>query len=253
MIDLHSHVLPGLDDGARDLDESLAIVAAAASAGIRTLVATPHVRDDYPTTGAQMESALAHVRAAAAEAGLDVELLPGGEIALDRLDRLGEDELRRFGLGGNPRLLLLEFPYWGWPLDLGERIFRLRAAGVVPLLAHPERNSTVQASPQRLAPLVAAGAYVQLTAASLDGRAGRASRSAALALLNAELAHVVASDAHAPAVREIGLAAALDAAGSDALATWLTSDVPASLLAGERPPPRPAVRRRRLPFRLNRG
>ena len=81
-----------------------------------------------------------------------------------------QDGNGRFGLAGNPDYLLLEFPYHGWPLDLADRVFRLRAGGITPVLAHPERNQDVQAHPERLDPLVRSGALVQLTAASIDGR-----------------------------------------------------------------------------------
>src|SRR5438309_5497768 len=101
MIDLHSHILPGLDDGARNLDDALGIARAAVADGTHTIAATPHVRDDYPTTPEQMETAVAQLRAALTREGIPLELLPGGELALEELDR-PPDELRRFGLGGNP-------------------------------------------------------------------------------------------------------------------------------------------------------
>ena len=217
---------------------------AAVEAGITVLAATPHVRSDYPTTPEAMETALGEVRAAVAAAGIPLEVLAGGELALDRLDLLEPDERSRFGLGGNPRALLLEFPYTGWPLGLGEQVFRLRAAGIRPVLAHPERNADVQARPERLAPLVASGALVQVTAASLDGRLGRSARQGALGLLELELVHLLASDAHAPDVREIGLAAAAEAVRSDELARWLTVDVPRAVVAGGQLPPRPTAARR---------
>ncbi len=254
MLDLHSHVLPGLDDGAASLEASLEMARAAVGAGITVLAATPHVRADYPTTAAEMEAALASVQAAVAEAGIPLRLLSGGELALDRLELLDADELARFGLGGNPGVLLLEFPYHGWPLGLAERVFSLRTAGIRPVLAHPERNREVQMQPERLAPLVQAGAVVQVTAASLDGRLGRSARAAALSLVEGGLAHLLASDAHAPEVREIGLAAAAAAVRSDELAAWLTEGVPSALVAGEPLPPRPeADGRRRARPGLNLG
>ena len=122
MIDLHSHVLPGLDDGAADLEEALAICRAAAADGIELLAATPHVRHDHPTTPEQMEAALAAVQAAA---GGTVGLLPGGELDLAELDR-PVDELRRFALAGNPAFLLVETPYHGWPLDIATAVHPAR-------------------------------------------------------------------------------------------------------------------------------
>jgi protein-tyrosine phosphatase len=250
MIDLHSHVLPGVDDGAVDLAGSLDILRAAAEDGIVKLAATPHVRDDYPTSAATMEQLVDEVSAAARGEGILVEVLRGGELDIAMIDALDDAELRRFGLGGNPRLLLVEFPYIGWPVDLRERVFHLAMRGYEVVLAHPERNANVQEQPERLRPLVEAGVWVQLTAASIDGRLGRRPEACAHALLDARLAHVIASDAHAPAIRAIGMTSAAEAVGDDALAGWLTNHVPAALLAGSAVPSRPEQpRRSRLSLR----
>jgi protein-tyrosine phosphatase len=244
VIDLHSHVLPGLDDGAADLDEAVAICRAAAEDGIEVLAATPHVRHDYPTTPDQMEEALAAVRAAA---GDSVRLVGGGEIDLAELDRPHE-ELARFALAGNPQYLLVETPYGGWPLDLAEKLFRLLAEGVTPVLAHPERNAEVQQRPELLESIVTGGTLVQLTAASVDGRLGRRARSCAATLLDRNLAHLVASDAHAPSLRAIGMSAAVEALDDEALGRWLTVEVPGAILEHQSLPPRPRTVRPRRRF-----
>ena len=248
MIDLHSHVLPGIDDGARDLDDALVMCRAAAEDGISILAGTPHVRSDYPTTADQMMEALAELRDAAG--GL-IRLVSGGEIAFDELERPVE-ELRRFGLAGNPGVLLVETPYVGWPLDFGHRLQRLRDAAIVPVLAHPERNPDVQLQPGLLMPLVESGALVQLTAASVDGRLGKATRDCARYLIDHELAHLIASDAHNPAIREIGLRDAAQAVGDDALAQWLTLDVPSAIVDGRPIPVRPPRAHSRLQRLLRR-
>jgi protein-tyrosine phosphatase len=242
VIDLHSHVLPGLDDGAADLDEALAICRAASDDGIEVLAATPHVRaHDYPTTAEQMEAAFASL-AAAAEGIL--RLVPGGELDLEELRRPVE-ELRRFALAGNPRYLLVETPYLGWPLEIGDRFFELRASGITPVLAHPERNADVQQRPELLEPLVSTGTLVQVTAGSVDGRLGRRARSAVAALLERELVHLIASDGHAPSVRAIGMRAAAESLGDEELARWLTVDVPRAIVDDTRLPERPALNKKR--------
>jgi protein-tyrosine phosphatase len=246
MIDLHTHILPGIDDGARTLEDAIGMAWAAVADGIRAVAATPHVRDDWPTSAADMERLVADVREALESAGIPLQVLPGGEIALDRLDRLEARELERFGLGGNPDFLLVEFPYYGWPLGLAHRVTELRSRGVTAVLAHPERNADVQARPERLRPFVADGALCQITAASIDGRLGRRPRAAGLELVEAGLAHLLASDAHTPDVRGIGMGAAARALGDDALARWLTYDVPAAIVAGEPLPPRPPAGPRRF-------
>jgi protein-tyrosine phosphatase len=247
VIDLHSHVLPGLDDGAADVDEALAICRAAAADGIEVLAATPHVRaHDYPTTPEQMEAAFASLSAAA---GGIVRLVPGGELDLEELRR-PVDELRRFALAGNPRYLLIETPYLGWPLDISDRFFELRASGITPVLAHPERNTDVQQRPELLEPLVATGTLVQVTAGSVDGRLGRRARDCAAALLARDLVHLFASDGHGPSVRAIGMRAAADTLGDEDLARWLTVDIPRAIVDDTKLPPRPEPTRKKKRFGL---
>jgi protein-tyrosine phosphatase len=246
VIDLHSHILPGLDDGASTLEESVSIARASWADGVEVIAATPHVRDDYPTSAEQMEQRLSALREELKRQSLSLRVVPGGEIALGFLDRLSPEELRRFGLAANPACVLLEFPYAGWPLGLLDQIGRLTARGIRPVLAHPERNPDVQADAKLLETPVEAGALVQVTAASVDGRLGRAARRSARELLELDLVHMIASDAHRPSIRDSGLAAAADAVGDSSLSRWLTVDVPRAIVDQMPLPPRPARRRRRL-------
>lgn len=250
MIDLHSHILPGVDDGADSVETSLEMARSAVADGISAIAATPHVRDDWPTEPGEMERLVAELRDALAEAAIPLELLTGGEVAYARLPELDDESLRRFGLGGNPRYLLLEPPYVGWPPGLEETLFDLRLRGFTVVLAHPERSAEVQEQPELLARLVEAGTLVQVTAAAVDGRFGPASRRAALHLIEGGLAHLLASDAHAPWVREIGMADSARAVGDPALARWLTEEVPAAIVADTQLPPRPEAVRRGVLRRL---
>jgi len=246
MIDLHSHILPGLDDGSRTVEDARLLARRAAEDGVSAVAATPHVRSDYPTRAEEMERGVARLREDFPEQGIDVEVLPGGEIDLGMLAALDDDELRRFALAGSGRYLLLEFPYTGWPSGLEETVYGLGLRGFVSVIAHPERNREVQADPGRLAEAVRMGSLVQLTAASVDGRIGRSSQKAAERLLADGLAHVLASDAHTPEIREAGLGAAAEAVGDDRLAAYLTTEAPAAIVAGEAvPSPPPKARRRR--------
>jgi protein-tyrosine phosphatase len=245
VIDLHSHILAGVDDGAATTEESLELALAAAADGIEAIAATPHVRDDYPTAAETMEREVAALRKSLAACGIGLKLLPGGELALDRLDAYEVDELRRYGLGGNESYLLVETPYHAWPLDIGKRVSRLAVAGITTVLAHPERNDAVQSDPGLLEGLVRAGVLVQLTAASVDGRLGRQVARTSQALLERGLAHLVASDAHTPDIRAVGLSSAVEALGGGPIARWLTVDVPRAIVDGTPLPERPAAARRR--------
>jgi protein-tyrosine phosphatase len=240
VIDLHTHVLPGLDDGARSPEEARALALDAAGQGVSVLAATPHVRDDYPTTPDEMEEAVAEVRADFANHGVPVEVLHGAEVDLSLLWAIPPEELRRLTIAQTGRYLLLEFPYRGWPFALDTAVRRLVELGVVPLLAHPERNPDVQDRPDRLRALVDAGALVQVTAASLEGSRDRAAQAAALRLLDLGLAHVLASDAHGTHIAREGMAAAAATLDPE-LARYLTVEVPAAIIAGEPVPERRQV------------
>src|SRR5438477_11556622 len=173
VIDLHTHVLPGLDDGARSLAEARAMALDAAAQGVSVLAATPHVRDDYPTTPEAIEDAVAELRDDFAEQGIPVEVLHGAEVALDLLWMIPPEDLHRFTIAQNGRYLLLEVPYRGWPLAFESAVVRLLELGVTPLLAHPERNPEVQDRPDRVRAVVEAGALLPVTAASLEGSRDR--------------------------------------------------------------------------------
>jgi protein-tyrosine phosphatase len=251
VIDLHSHILPGLDDGSRTVEDARELARRAAADGVTAIAATPHVRADYPTRPEEMERGVLALRQDFVEQRIPVEVLHGGELDLVMLGSLDDDALRRFSLARSERYLLLEFPYTGWPSGLEETVDGLGRRGFVSVLAHPERNREAQADPGRLAEAVRLGALVQLTAASVEGRIGRSSQRAAQRLLDAGLAHVLASDAHTPEIREAGLATAVEAVGDERLAAYLTVEAPGAIVAGEAlpgPPPRPRRRRRFLLF-----
>lgn len=238
MLDLHAHVLPGFDDGVRTIGEARELARAAAAEGVTAIAATPHVRDDYPTTAERMLRGVERLRADFAEQGIAVDVLPGGELDLHRIRHLGAEGAGAFGLGEARRWLLVETPYRGWPAQLAQTVEVLRRAGFETLLAHPERNQEVQRDPGLLTPLVAAGLRVQITAASVDGRLGEAPRRCAERLLEARIAHVLATDAHGPEVRGGGLSAAIAAIGDESLSRFLTLEAPAAIVAGGNLPSR---------------
>jgi protein-tyrosine phosphatase len=214
---------------------------------VSTLAATPHVRSDYPTDAGAMESGLATVREALGAAGVPLGVVAGGELDLEWLPRLDDDDLRRFSYGGAGRWVLLEIPDGGWPRALEPALARVREAGLGAVLAHPERNASVQARPGLVADLAAPDVVVQVTASALTGATGRSAQAAARALLRLGLVHCLASDAHGRHVRDYALADAAATIADAGLRRHLVEDAPAALLAGDTPSAAPRVRRR-LPF-----
>jgi protein-tyrosine phosphatase len=246
LIDLHSHILPGVDDGARTIEDSRALAERSAAEGVTAIAATPHVRADYPTTAGEMERRVAELREDFRERAIPIEVLYGGEIDLAMLEQLQEDDLRRFSLAQTGLYLLLETPYYGWPPGIARLVQNLAARGFRVVLAHPERNAQVQADPSRLEPVIAQGGLIQVTAASLDGRLGRSSKRAAQRLLELGMVHLLASDAHPPDLRAAGLASAATAVRDRGLARYLTEEAPAAIVAGELVGEPPAAKRRRF-------
>jgi protein-tyrosine phosphatase len=246
MIDLHAHVLPGIDDGAADLDASRAMLAVAAEDGIRVMAATPHFRDDHPLVHA--EATAAACREVEQAAGTSVELVPGGEIDIAWALAAAPDDLRLASYGGRGTDLLIETPYGELPETFEELLFRLRALGFRLLLAHPELSPSFQANPSRLAELVRAGTLVQVTARSLTQERDRATRQLAERLVTEGLAHVLASDAHSPGPWRPPVLSE-GAAAVEALAPgrgeWMTEAVPAAILGGEPLPAAPPLPRPR--------
>jgi len=242
VIDLHTHALPGIDDGPPDLAGSLELLRAAAADGTLALAATPHVRADHPEVRpAELAGRVARLASAAADAGLAIELIAGGEVDLHWAQAAGDEDLRAVSFGGRGHDLLLETPYGELPERFDDLLFRLSVRGYRVLLAHPERSRTLQRDPGRLAALVERGTLLQVTAAALAS-ADRRSRSRRLAtdLVREGLAHVIASDAHGGHVARPGLRAGVVAAERVAplRAAWMVTDAPAAIVAGE-PLPRP--------------
>jgi len=240
VVDLHAHILPGIDDGPATSAEAVAIARAAVAGGTRVLAATPHVNTRFDPSPERIEQELAALRDVLAAEGVQLELVGGAEVAQARLPDLDDGALRALALGeGRHVLLECEPPGRDVEADVGD----LLARGHGVLLAHAERCRVFRADPTLVARLVDAGALVSVTAASLTGAFGRGPKGLALALLERGLVHDVASDAHDPVHRSPDQRAAgrviARMRGGDAWWRRVSSDVPAALLAGEVPPPPP--------------
>jgi len=259
MIDLHSHVLPGIDDGPANVAGSLEALEAAAREGTITLAATPHVRPDHPDViPAELGGRTRDLAAEAERAGLEIELVAGGEVDLVWAQQASDDDLRAVSFGQRGHDLLVETPYGALNERFEDQLFKLGLRGFRILLAHPERSPTFQHDRRRLATLVDHGILLQVTAVSLSSTERRSrSRKLARDLVREGLAHVIASDTHGGHIPRTGLREGVEAATELAprRAQWMVTDAPAAILAGHPLPPAPQehTAARRLPRLLRRS
>ena len=232
MIDLHCHILPGVDDGPKELEESLAMARLAAQDGIRTIVATPHLVPHAFSEHPWIAESVARLNAACREAGLPLEILPGAEVPAvpEVLEHLAA--LPRLGGGG---YVLLEPPLVGLPNYLEELVFGLQLAGVKVVLAHPERTQLMRVKPEVFQKLAERGCLLQINADSLVSRAGWVTRRLTQKLLRDQPGVVLATDAHDAVYRPPLLtraAAALRRLGGEARFREMTVDRPGEVVGG---------------------
>lgn len=237
MIDLHIHILPGLDDGPPDTEQALAMCRLAVADGTTAVVASPHMfngmhdvaRGDILAGVARLEGLLK-----AEEIALDV--MPGADVhvAPDLGALVKGGYVMTIGDGG--KYLMTELPQDIVPRGLSHLLFSIQLLGITPVISHPERNLEIQADPMLLAELVRAGNLVQVTAASVTGDFGEPAQKCAHALLKARMAHVVASDAHSCNRRRPGLSRAF-AAVKELLSADEAEDIfihrPMRIISGE--------------------
>lgn len=231
MIDLHAHILPGLDHGARDEEEAVAMCRLASADGIATIAATPHVSEVFPNPPERIRGAVDALRRRVLDAALPLRIVVGGDYHV-RPDLAPGAVVT---LGDNGRYFLLEFPFQVLPPRADAFVLLLRQRGLVPIVTHPERTLALQADWRRLEPIVKAGALVQLTAGSLLGEFGPAAAECAARLLREGWAHLLASDAHwrdeRPPLLAAGVRAAARILGKKAAAALVEENAEA-VLAG---------------------
>jgi protein-tyrosine phosphatase len=200
MLDLHCHILPGVDDGPESLGEALAMARSCVQDGITHITATPHCNRSLRLLRAEVLPHVARFNGELAKAGLPLTVLPGSEVQLTDTDAYRRDfEAGLYcHLGDGPDFTLLEL---SWdrnrcPPDAPEVVAWLRQRGMTPILAHPERHNYLRERPDLLRALVGAGAWLQVTVDSLLGNHGEAPRTAGEEVLRAYPKVVLATDAH---------------------------------------------------------
>ena len=251
MIDIHCHILPGIDDGPKDVADALALARAAVDAGTQAVVATPHVSWDYPhNTAASIAAGVVDLRAELERAGIPLQLHTGAEIAMTRAAELSDDELVALRLGGPQGThLLVECPLSPTAVGFEQLLALLTSRGHEVVLAHPERCPAFQRDPELYERLVDQGMLGQVTAGSLVGRFGRTVEEVAHRFVRSGYAQDIASDAHSAERRRPSIRPELVEAGYGEQADWLAHEVPYAVLAGTpipHPPPMPPAPARGL-------
>ncbi len=251
MQDVHCHMLPGIDDGPKRLDEALAMAQLAASDGIRTTIATPHAARVADTGGKEaLEQQILTFNHELQVKGIDLQVVMGTEYLLS-MELLAEAKRGTpIGLNGS-RYLLMEIDFLQYPPYIDDAMFQLQLLGFAPVLAHPERQATIQKQPQLLAGLVERGVLCQITGGSLLGHFGRDAKRSAEYLLKHNLVHLLASDGHTstrnrPPVMREAMEAVERLVGEEAAHCLVVAN-PAAVMANSRltlPTNRPSRRRK---------
>ena len=258
MIDLHTHILPGVDDGVKTMDDAVEFARVAAGDGVTTIVATPHYREGfYLNTRSDVLAGVATLNERLKAEGIAIEVLPGAEvhISADLVSRVKSGHAPT--LADNGRTVLFELSMSQYPHDLEQLVFQMRLAGLQVLFAHPERIRFFQDDISRFEAVIRLGAFGQLTTGSVTGVFGEDVVEFSEELARKRLVHVIASDAHNTRGRPPVLTASLSRLGSwtgDDFARRMADEFPKAFIEGRDPdlppPPDEPVRRRSWASRL---
>jgi protein-tyrosine phosphatase len=233
MIDIHTHVLPGIDDGSRSWEMTREMCRIAAADGITHMVATPHANHRYPYNRLRYTEMLGELHAAA-DGKLTFSLGCDFHFSYENIQDALENP-RRYTIG-DTQYLLIEFSDYAIPPTVQQDVFALRSRGIVPIVTHPERNQLLLKKPEMVLALVEQGCMVQVTANAVTGAWGKASQKMAKWLLQRGSVHVVASDAHDPVRRKPILSEAREAIAKLAsvrAAEALVTHNPAAIVDGK--------------------
>ena len=196
MIDIHSHILFGVDDGPKTIDETILMLEQAVKEGITEIISTSHsCHPQFNVTSEQVLNQIATLQGALNTQQIPLKLHTGHEVRLveDLVEKIASKEVL---LLGNSNYLLLELPSSNVPKYTREMIIRLQENGITPIIAHPERNKMIAERPQKLEELIREGAVAQITAGSLAGHFGSSVQKLSLNLVKANLVHCYGSDVH---------------------------------------------------------
>jgi len=250
LIDLHCHILPGVDDGAKSLEESLLMARRAVEDGIHTIVATPHTLNGiYINSAGEVTPKVASLQETLSKNHIKLQLYVGADVHLcpHMLELIESGDA---GTINNARkYILLEFPSQVVPPKVKDEIFSLKLNGITPIISHLERNPVIQHNIDILYEFIRMGALCQVTAMSITGDFGGIAMQCAERLLRHRMVHVIASDAHSSESRPAVLSQAVEAA-AEILENYddaerMVTEVPAAILSGNMPDiPEPILAKR---------
>jgi len=206
MIDIHAHILPGVDDGPESLDRSLEMLSRGVKDGIRGVVCTSHVLDVLDEkVEEEFIRKFEELKAGAEKMGLNVSLWLGSEIHCQaRFDM----RFKVATFNNNRKYALLELPLVNYPVNAEDIFFTLRLEGITPILAHPERNTVIMQKPEIVYALIQRGVLMQVNSDSLTGNFGKKVKRVAFQMLDHRMVHFIATDCHSPKNRPMRLSKA---------------------------------------------
>ncbi|MFZ2171868.1 MAG: CpsB/CapC family capsule biosynthesis tyrosine phosphatase [Methylococcaceae bacterium] len=199
MIDLHCHLLPGIDDGPKTLQEALRMAEYAVEQGIQRSVLTPHIQPGcYDNDIDSIQAAYQAFQTALDDHFIPLKISMAAEVRVcaELPQMISQNKIPFIGFWENKKVLLLEFPHDHIPVGADKLVAWLIARDIIPLIAHPERNQAVLRQPDKIMPFIHIGCLLQVTASSVTGLFGTASQQCALRLIEQNLVTVLASDAH---------------------------------------------------------
>jgi protein-tyrosine phosphatase len=215
MIDIHSHILPGIDDGARTMEDALEMAKTAVNEGITAICATPHHRNGrFENERTFIDKEVKHFKKELEICGIPLEVINGQEVRLysELINDLEQNLLMPIN---NQNYLLVEFPSSSVPKYAADVFYELNLREYIPIIVHPERNSEIIEKPELLHKFIEAGALTQVTANSIIGNFGKKIMDFSFDLLKAKMVHVIASDAHNVSSRGFHLVEAYESIQKD--------------------------------------
>lgn len=199
MIDIHCHLLPGIDDGAKDYEDAINLLKCAVDDGIKRIVFTPHLHlGRYENYYSSIKTCFEDYQAQIQKLGLDVEIAFASEVRFDSgiLKLFSQGELPCYGEYQGHRYLLLEMPHNHIPDGIISLIKFLESKKIIPVIAHPERNREIMKSPEKINDLIRSGCWFQITGGSIIGDFGSKCQDLAYYFLDLGIVNIVASDGH---------------------------------------------------------